>query len=127
MESGEISIINPRLRYGYYGNGGYFIVPNNFCKKSGKFSAKYFKYLFKFYIIDQYCIEISPLGNQGDAISIFQNHRVIDKTPERNSFHEPHMTCFDFFDDKKDMFELRNGGTDGVRKFLNTSKSLFYF
>ena len=37
MESGKIDIINPRLRFGFYGNGGSFTVPNNFCKKSGIF------------------------------------------------------------------------------------------
>ena len=65
------------------------------------------------------CIKIIPISghysNEGDAITILRNDEVIDTTPAYADFVNTHETCFESFDMKNDIFELRNGGTDGVK------------
>ena len=40
---------------------------------------------------------------------------MVDTTPRLNDFNEAHLTCFDSFLPSRDIFELRNGGKNGVR------------
>ena len=65
------------------------------------------------------CIKIIPISghysNEGDAITILRNDEVIDTTPAYADFVNTHETCFESFDMKNDIFELRNGGTDRVK------------
>ena len=66
----------------------------------------------------QYCIEIIPLMT-GSAISILKNDRIVDTTPADDYFVNTHKSCFDFFDVKNDIIELRNGGNDRVAFQVN--------
>ena len=65
------------------------------------------------------CIKIIPisgsLSNNGNAITILRNDEVVDTTPAYGGFSNAHETCFESFDIKNDIFELRNGGADAVK------------
>ena len=65
------------------------------------------------------CIKIIPISGSssdyGDAIAILRNDEVVDTTPAYTAFSNAHETCFESFDIKNDIFELRNGGADAVK------------
>ena len=65
------------------------------------------------------CIKIIPISGSssdyGDAIAILRNDEVVDATPAYADFVNAHETCFESFDIKNDIFELRNGGADAVK------------
>ena len=63
-----------------------------------------------------FCIEIRPSVNKGDAISILRNDEMTFKIPKQ--FTSIQNKCFDNVDLKNDIFELKNGGPDGVRDNL---------
>ena len=72
-----------------------------------------------------------PHSNKGDEISILKNNQVVSTTPGFHDFNEAHRTCFDSFLPSRDIFELRNGGKNGVRisvKLINNgiSSQLFF-
>ena len=60
-----------------------------------------------------------PRGNRGEPVAILKNEKIVDTTPAFDDFVGSHVTCFDSFDLKHDIFELRNGGTDGVSLAIN--------
>ena len=66
-----------------------------------------------------YCIELIPRGNRGNAVVILKNDEIVDTTPALNNFVANHLTCFDSFDLENDIFELRNGGDDAVSVAIN--------
>ena len=55
----------------------------------------------------------------GSAISILKNDQIVDITPAYDDFVNTHKSCFDFFDAKNDIIELRNGGNDRVAFQVN--------
>ena len=68
----------------------------------------------------QYCIELTPSGNHGNEVYVFQNDKIVDEIPEFSRFDLPHRTCFEYFDLANDIFELRHsGGNDGVSMTVN--------
>ena len=56
----------------------------------------------------QYCFEIVPAKEIGNAVVILKNNVEIDRTPEIGSFVNIHRTCFDSFDVLNDIVELRH-------------------
>ena len=55
---------------------------------------------------------------------------MVDTTPRLNDFNQAHRTCFDSFLPSRDIFELRNGGKNGVRvslKLINNGKDTQLF
>ena len=73
----------------------------------------------------QYCIEVIPQGNHGEAITILKNDQVVDSISAQPWFTKPHTTCFDSFDLENDIFEIRIDGNgdawhhDGTSVFIN--------
>ena len=67
---------------------------------------------------ENYCIELNP-EDKGEAIDILKNDEIVDTTPAFDEFVASHLTCFDSFDLEHDIFELRNGGVDGVSLAIN--------
>ena len=57
----------------------------------------------------QYCFEIVPANETGNAVVILKNNVEVDRTPEMSSFVNTHRTCFDSFDVLNDIVELRYG------------------
>ena len=58
--------------------------------------------------------------NRGNAILVLKNDRIVDEIPEHNNFVDVHKTCFDHYDVRNDVFELRHsGGNDGVTIHVN--------
>ena len=63
---------------------------------------------------------MTPSGNQGNEVYVFQNDKLVDEIPGFSKFDKPHRTCFEYFDLKNDVFELRHsGGNDAVTMSVN--------
>ena len=69
-----------------------------------------------------FCIEIAPHNNGGDAISILRNDEIVFTIPKR--FTSKQMKCFQKFEEN-DIFELKNGGNDGVRDNVLTASKTY--
>ena len=69
---------------------------------------------------EQYCIELIPdPSDPGNGVSILKNGQVVDTTPAQKNFVATHTTCFDSFDLRNDIIELRNGGNHGLTVSVN--------
>ena len=71
------------------------------------------------FLEQKYCIELTPTNNKGNAVGILRNDKIVDTTPAFDDFVAKHVTCFDSFDLKNDILELRNGGIDAVTLAIN--------
>ena len=69
---------------------------------------------------ERYCIELIPdPSDPGNGVSILKNGQVVDTTPAQKNFVATHTTCFDSFDLRNDIIELRNGGNHGLTISVN--------
>ena len=55
-----------------------------------------------------YCIEIIPAGDIGNAVSVLKNDAEVSKTPETSSFVNTFRQCFSSFNLQNDIIELRH-------------------